>query len=1190
MVKYISIGAIVAAVWFFSFVLSLSLWPAAILTVLVVSVIGIAFAVRRYQKFRANRLLESALSEHADHANANIRPDQLPELEEVQREFERAVALLKKSKANEGKGGLYELPWYAIVGPPGAGKSTAIRNSGLSFPYLSERSSGAVQGLGGTRNCDWWFTNESIILDTAGRWSTHDEDRSEWFSFLKLLKRYRRKHPLNGLIVAVSIADIASFTEDARSNLARKIRDRIDEAGEQLGISLPIYVLLTKCDLLEGFVETFGDLSRAERAQAWGFTLALDAPVDLEHAVQAELRTLIASLEQASLARASAARRLSDRERVLAFPRQLGDLDVPISDFITELFKDDVYRETPHFRGLYLTSGTQEGRPFNRLLAKISTALNVATVEDDGGEKRDPKSYFLLDPFQKVMFADKDIAVLSAAAAQRAWWLRTAITSLLIIGALFMLIAPTYSWLLNRSLLQSIETQSIHTEKYLRNRNARQTISPRLLHNVSNTLETLRFYEMDGPPPGYRAGMYAGSAMIQPLADTHARLFRGGVLTNVGAAMVTELRGLVRRYEGTEAPPPPDEHSRFSRLLRGYLLITSPQEANQPSLDDAMRSDLAALIQDIWAEMAGFSSTQKQAIAPDIDAYLKALSRDLSLAIPRDAKLVGEVRSVMSRASSVDLAIDTMLASFDGPTYDIDVRKIVGNSVKSITAEEKVRGGFTRKAWEEFFAKEFGSEVGAGVPNAWVLNVGTTDIAATKTSALRTRYLERYVEAWMSFVQGLKVTAPRGQKEALSQLQELSRGTPPPLSRLFSEIASQTTLFDAPAEVAAPKEEQGVVASVRSALTREREETGEGHTVELPPIETVSRPFASFLAFAGEGEGAPTKLADYSRQLVGIRDALQTELESPGEANVLRMRIQDARTSVQGMLAEEDAATRGILENLLWPPIEGASASYGHSEAKRIAQAWCDEVVSVYDRTLHGRYPFAKGGRDASIDDVVSFFQQNEGTVSRFFDASLSGMVSRRGDSYSYNTQLGRRTGRVFSSQLIDFLGRAREVDGAFGGGQPNVQFEIRLRPNTKVAVQSFEVGGERIEYHNGPEKWQRLSWPGKSPSKGARLEARGAGGLRTSLDLDGDWGFFRLIERGIVSATAEGSFRVTWSMPGHDIELAAEIRPVQKTTLFWGGAGSGRSRAFLGGLRAAYASMPRDLIPGSRDCRRGGN
>ncbi len=41
-------------------------------------------------------------------------------------------------KASGKRGALYEQPWYVIIGPPGAGKTTALLNAGLNFPLADQ--------------------------------------------------------------------------------------------------------------------------------------------------------------------------------------------------------------------------------------------------------------------------------------------------------------------------------------------------------------------------------------------------------------------------------------------------------------------------------------------------------------------------------------------------------------------------------------------------------------------------------------------------------------------------------------------------------------------------------------------------------------------------------------------------------------------------------------------------------------------------------------------------------------------------------------------------------------------------------------------------------------------------------------------------------------------------------------------
>src|SRR5262249_14724797 len=129
------------------------------------------------------------------------------EAQKLRERFEEAVAALKQRGRS-----LYDLPWYVFIGAPGSGKTTALVNSGLRFPLEQRSGKGAIRGVGGTRNCDWWFTEEAVFLDTAGRYTTQDSDQSSdsegWREFLALLRTYRVRRPLNGVILTISCQDL----------------------------------------------------------------------------------------------------------------------------------------------------------------------------------------------------------------------------------------------------------------------------------------------------------------------------------------------------------------------------------------------------------------------------------------------------------------------------------------------------------------------------------------------------------------------------------------------------------------------------------------------------------------------------------------------------------------------------------------------------------------------------------------------------------------------------------------------------------------------------------------------------------------------------------------------------------------------------------------------------------------------
>ncbi|MBJ3225202.1 type VI secretion system membrane subunit TssM, partial [Salmonella enterica subsp. enterica serovar Bovismorbificans] len=154
-------------------------------------------------------------------------------------------------KIFEGKRFLYELPWFMVVGSPGDGKTTALLNTGLQFPLAEQMEQTSriltVPG-GGTLHCDWWFTNEAVLIDTAGRYARHDDggeasaaqrNAGEWQGFLGLLRKHRPGAPLNGVILTLNVADLTAQSPAERLAACAALRARLAELRETLGIRFP---------------------------------------------------------------------------------------------------------------------------------------------------------------------------------------------------------------------------------------------------------------------------------------------------------------------------------------------------------------------------------------------------------------------------------------------------------------------------------------------------------------------------------------------------------------------------------------------------------------------------------------------------------------------------------------------------------------------------------------------------------------------------------------------------------------------------------------------------------------------------------------------------------------------------------------------------------------------------------------
>ena len=1205
------VGVIVSVVfvvllWAVVIFFKLPLWIAIAVTLVVALGWGALFGWRRLKARAAAREIEQSLKKQADAHAETIRPDQQAEIEAMQAEFQKAVGALKSSKlARGGQNALAVLPWYMIIGPPGAGKSTALRASGLKFPYLSSRG-GGVKGVGGTRNCEWWLTNEAVILDTAGRYTTEEEDREEWFNFLDTLARTRSRKPINGLIVGVSVADVGGETEEGVVELAKRLRERVDEVMARLQMVLPTYLLFTKCDLLPGFVETFGDLRKNERGQIWGFTVPLEAEqTERGELFRERFDELAACIEERSLERIGEERQQLARERIYGFPQQFEAVRSNLVTFVENLFAENVYQDTPIMRGVYFSSGTQEGRTIDRVMSAMAEAFGIRPAATAPEPVVEAKSYFIRDVFAKVIFPDRDVAVRSAKAQQRQVIQRYALAGGCLALALLVLFFPLRSFFLNRAFVRStgdvVEGVAARLAAGEKDRDGSplDRIEP-----LRARLAELVRYADEGAPFSMSFGMYQGGDLLPHVRRLYAASVRRLVLDPLFRQDVAELDAFARRLETTEAAPSVGDFARFYDRLKMHLLLTAPRALSEPKLGPADQAWLAQQVAERWTHRWSIAAdpAAPQLIASNAELFAKLLAADPALALPRYEDVVRRVRRVLQRVPLSSLALEKLVAEADAKGYDLTLTAMLGGPVPSLKSSAKVRGAFTRRGFEEVLKDRL--ENAATVLEPWVLqSEGKEGDAAQgkEIQRLRSRYFEKYIEEWQTFLESIGVEQVSGNTQALATLQDLTRGEPPPFGRLFRAVAYNTRLGGLAgtlAKVGGGMVEklrrslggagQGAEATARSGLDREERELG--------PLD-VDRTFAGFVQFgvpsdapaAPAGSGAPPAARNqpldvYQEQLAFIRDALQTAIES-SDPGPLVARVQGARTRVRSLIDTQEIGWRPRLESLLWPPLEAASRSSAREAAAGASQKWCSAVALPFKRNMASRYPFRREGDDAAIADVAEFFRPNSGLVWGFYNEALRSEIQRSGDGFKFARTLGGVSG--FRSDLLPFLKKAQDITTVLfpsGASDPAVQFSVRIRPTPRVAVVWFEVDGQKFDYRNGPEEWHKLVWPGQGKTLGASLRVRGVDGQEETVQQDGEWGLFRLLEAGrLKGAPGFRDFTMTWSLPGLGVVMTVDFRPARSDSPFFGVQRGGKAR-LLAPFRSGMV-VPLGIGKGSPAC-----
>jgi type VI secretion system protein ImpL len=283
------------------------------------------------------------------------------------------------------------LPWYLVIGPPASGKATLVRQAG----FVERRAAGL------RRQTDPYFAARSIVLEQVGTFVLYreeDVDRPTQQALIAQAKRFLRGKPLKGVLVTIG-ADTQGGVATARI-----LRGRIRDLLEPLGLDVPIYLVVTKCDQLPGFAAFFGGLSSAERAQGWGATLAADRRADAGAGFAQESLVLHQALDERRLAwlERGDPRANGDTYR---FPTVFSETCGHLQAFVDELFGGARGDEPLLFRGAYFTGVAAE-----------------PTIEERRG-------YFIAELLTKVLRHDQDLARPSERAMRRLWQWRMVLTA-----------------------------------------------------------------------------------------------------------------------------------------------------------------------------------------------------------------------------------------------------------------------------------------------------------------------------------------------------------------------------------------------------------------------------------------------------------------------------------------------------------------------------------------------------------------------------------------------------------------------------------------------------------------------------------------------------------------------------------------------------------------------------------------
>jgi type VI secretion system protein ImpL len=1094
-------------------------------------VVGLWCASAAFKALRARRASDKL-------AAAVIRPAAEParpsaDVVQLRERFEEAMATLK-GKRRRGHN-LYELPWYVIIGAPGSGKTTALANSGLHFPLEEKTGRNALRGIGGTRNCDWWFTDEAVFLDTAGRFFTQDSDATTdstaWLEFLALLRKYRKRRPVNGVILTISAQELLMQSHVDLDGYIDAARRRLKELHRELRIPLPVYMMVTKCDLIAGFTEHFDDLTQDGRAQVWGVTFPYEQTVAGETAKHfpAEFERLIERLNGRLLARLEEDRDVRRRTKILGFPQQLALIREALSKFVHSVFTSTRFDQQDNLlRGVYFTSGTQEGMPIDRLLGAIGRRFSVATDAVAPGGRG--KAYFINRLLTGVIFPESGIAgvnrrvELQKAAAQFGAYV--GLLAITVIGVIVL----TISYRANRDYVEAVgrDVAQLTDVSPARADTSLESALPRLdaLRAVVDSANRHRAER----PWSMRWGLYQGSSLAAAAEDAYARELDGSLLPNVADRFRQRLLEYAAQPE------------TLYEYLKGYLMLGYPEHMDKERLAFLANLEWQATYND-----AG----ERERLAQH---FRSLLDNDERLRPVRlDESIVAQARSTLQQASKPGLIYRYIKIELGSdPAGAIRLDQLAGLGAERVLRRksgarlsEPVSGLYTKATFQQITKNDVNTYVRQFLEEYWVWGDARPEISETATLSrdVIDLYEKDYIRVWDQIVNDIAAAPLRSLLETKEAVAILS-GPTSPLRGLLKVVDDNTYL--APPPDAASQAQRGAGGRILDNLLNKGRGVL-GITAAPEPgaqVTTHFRPIHSLVA----AEGGPPPIDAILQRLGQLQQQLQpigtgVGEKPPGDPQSIQA-VGEIATALRRDAAPLPAGVAGVVTEVA----NGATAVVRSGVRTTIETRYQQQVVQECTNLVGNRYPIASNGPDVPLQDFARVFGP-DGIYDRFFNTELANLVDTTRAPWQWRSDASGASvgGSAAMLQQFQLAGNIRQIFFPPGAQVPQVRFTAtptNLDANATRVV--LDVDGSTAEYRHLAPRPVQMVWPGEKRAGFAEVIFEERSGTRSHIVKDGAWAFFKLLDTATRQQVTDDTYRLRFEQGGHWAEVTVQAQSVR--------------------------------------------
>ncbi|MCK4709688.1 MAG: type VI secretion system membrane subunit TssM, partial [Gammaproteobacteria bacterium] len=944
------------------------------------------------------------------------------------------------------------------------------------------------------------------------------------------------RRPINGAIIAISVQDLLIQTEEERSWHAKTIRNRIDELTSQLGVKFPVYIMLTKCDLISGFTEFFNDYGHYDREEVCGITFPMsdNQATDFDWWSD-EYDKLVTRMFDRVLGRIHQERDINRRTKIQAFPQELSDLKSSIEIFLRQTFSSSRYHDKPYLRGVYLSSGTQDGTSIDRFMSSISKNYGVSpdAVQPVAGQG---KSYFIGRLFKELIFSESELVGTNKKAEKIYNWGRRGAYVSLVAVFIGTLAAWTGSIASNKLLLNDIESYLTKYDNENRRIKSWNTDLRRILPTLNASLAASKVYDQDDHPWLNNFGLYDTSvdASLDELYISNLQLL---------------LEPRVIKYIENDLRQSVNEPGLLYDGLKTYLMFTDTEHFDQ--------DHFLGWYKNSWKQ----SFNNKQVVQRQLDGHLSAYLGNYSESLKLNKQIVKSSRNHLMRIPVATRIYERIKANKDFSSL-VNVGNYLGeSSIDIFKYENKALSNFsipylfTKNAYEDLDFSADSPFLNTVLSDDWVLSSRQDNIKSVRNykyddsqledigNKVKSLYLADYAHNWQQSLNSLNLKGFSSLNTASKRLSELSDAVYSPITKML-EVTSANTQLTPYIPVNIPG------AGGKSAKDKLAGSLG-GMLASVMEGNNVDKQFRKLNQLNRESKNNTTPIAVTLALLGDLYSYINEILISP-EPNEAAYKAAKSRFSGSGSdifrkiqihaAGLPDPVSRWMLQ------LSKQSWSVVLSSAKNhIQQQWRVQVINSYKNGIKGKYPvYRQSNNELELYDFTEFFKP-EGVLKKFTTQYLSPFI-KKSSKWSLKRIDGRSIG--LSRATVAQLQRGDLISQVFFKSNPEMpSFEFKSRPSSMLKNVSrfvLDMGGNKYTYTHGPKFWSQHTWPGGVESQRVSIYFEKIDNEILTRDYEGAWAWFKLLDQSQLNKTHQSNvFNVTYSMSDSEIKYNLKANSV---------------------------------------------